>query len=124
MINKRIVLVTCGSAGEANRIANALVKARLAACVNILQSPARSIYRWQGKVESAEERLLIIKTSKKRLAAVERMVKRLHSYDVPEVIALPIVAGSRQYLAWLADSVRERSASRRARGRAMPKGWR
>jgi periplasmic divalent cation tolerance protein len=124
MSNKRVVLVTCGSKDEADRIASALVAARLAACVNILQAPVRSIYRWRGKVESAAEHLLIIKTSQQQFAAVERAVKRLHSYDVPEVIALPIAAGSQQYLSWLADCIGERSRPRRTGGRAMRKGRR
>lgn len=117
MSNKRIVLVTCGSQAEAGKIASALVEARLAACVNILQAPVRSIYRWQGKVESADEHLLIVKTSRKQFAAVEKTVKRLHSYDTPEVIALPIVAGSPQYLTWLADSIGERIRRPRKKGR-------
>ena len=101
MTDKCLVLVTCASASEARRIARALVEARLAACVNILPGTVASIYRWKGKVESAQERLLLIKTSRKRLAKLQAAVERLHSYDVPEFIALPIVAGSRAYLAWL-----------------------
>ena len=78
-------------------------KQRLAACVNILPGAVTSIYRWKGKVESARERLLLIKTSRKRLAKLQAAVERLHSYDVPEFIALPIAAGSRAYLAWLEE---------------------
>src|ERR1700737_4845098 len=92
-----VVLVTCGSAREAGRIAHALVEARLAACVNILNAPIRSVYRWKGKVEAAREFLLLIKTSRKHFDALCRTVTRLHSYDVPEMIALPIVAGSPAY---------------------------
>ena len=92
-----------GSA-EAKRIARAVVEERLAACVNILPGAVTSIYRWKGKVESARERLLLIKTSRKRLAKLQAAVERLHSYDVPEFIALPIAAGSRAYLAWLDES--------------------
>jgi periplasmic divalent cation tolerance protein len=83
------------------------VEARLVACVNILPGAVTSIYRWKGKVESAKERLLLIKTSRKRLAKLKAEVARLHSYDVPEFIALPIAAGSPAYLAWMAESLAE-----------------
>jgi len=99
-----VVLVTCGSAAEARRIARAVVEERLAACANILPGAVTSIYRWKRNVESAKERLLIIKTSRKRLAKLQATVERLHSYEVPEFIALPIVAGSRAYLAWLDEN--------------------
>jgi periplasmic divalent cation tolerance protein len=102
----RIVLVTCGSATEARKIADKVVRKRLAACANILPGPIQSIYRWKGKVETAQEVLIVIKTNTARLAGLEREVKRLHSYDIPEFMAIPIVAGSREYLSWLADSVR------------------
>jgi periplasmic divalent cation tolerance protein len=106
MTDKIVVLVTCGSAKEARRIARSLVEKRLAACVNILEVPMRSIYRWKGKVESAREMLLIVKSSQKRFAALQSAIKVLHSYDVPEIIALPIERGSRDYLAWLGESIR------------------
>ena len=99
MTDKCLVLVTCGSVVEARRIARAIVEERLAACVNILPGAVASVYRWKGKVESARERLLLIKTSRKRLAKLQLAVTRLHSYEVPEFIAVPIVAGSRAYLA-------------------------
>jgi periplasmic divalent cation tolerance protein len=99
--DKFVVLVTCPTVAEAHRIARAVVDARLAACVNILPGAVRSIHRWKGKVESARERLLLIKTSRKRLAKLRAAVERLHSYDVPEFIALPIAEGSPKYLAWL-----------------------
>ena len=102
MTNKVVVLVTCANLAEARRIARWLVEARLAACVNVLGAPVHSVYRWKGKVESAREHLLVIKTSRGRLSALQRAVMRLHSYDVPEIIALPIAAGSRAYLKWLA----------------------
>ena len=102
----RVVLVMCGSLAEGRRIARRVVSKRLAACVNIILSPAESIYTWKGKLEKAREYLLVMKTTAKRLAELESEVKRLHSYDVPEFIALPIVAGSRDYLAWLQESVR------------------
>lgn len=100
-----LVLVTCGSAKEAKKIAEALVRGRLAACVNVLTSPVQSIYRWEGKVETAKEYLLLIKTSRRRFAELAHEIRRLHSYDVPEIIALPIVAGSKPYLKWLLESV-------------------
>lgn len=102
MINGIVILVTTGSEAEAETIARALVEERLAACVNILP-PVRSIYRWEGKVADDREWLLIIKTQGQRFAAVEEKIKALHSYQVPEVIALPIVQGSTPYLHWLAE---------------------
>jgi periplasmic divalent cation tolerance protein len=106
MTDKIVVLVTCGSAKQAGRIARSLVERRLAACVNILGVPVCSIYRWKGKVESAKESLLLIKSSRKRFAALQYAIKQLHSYIVPEIIALPIERGSRGYLTWLGDSIR------------------
>ncbi len=101
----RIVLVTCGSLTEAKRIARGAVGKHLAACVNIVLSPVESVYTWKGKLEKAREYLLVMKTTAKRLAELEREVGRLHGYDVPEFIALPITEGSTKYLSWLADSV-------------------
>lgn len=105
MTDKLVVLVTCGSAKEARRIARALVEARLAACGNIVEAPVSSIYRWKGKVETASEYLLLVKTSRRRFAAAEQMIKRLHSYDVPEIIALPVAVGSPGYLRWIDQCV-------------------
>lgn len=107
MTEKIVVLVTCGSLEEGQRIGRALVERRLAACVNVLQTPVESIYRWKGKVDSAKEFLLLIKTTTARYAALEEAVRGLHSYDVPEMIALRIEKGSRDYLAWLTDSVKK-----------------
>ncbi len=106
MTDKIVVLVTCGSAAEAKRIAQGLVERRLAACVNVVGARVRSTYRWKGKVETAAEHLLIIKTSRKQFRALRAAVERLHSYQVPEVIALPIAEGSPAYLKWLADCLR------------------
>ena len=106
MADKIVVLVTCGSVREGRKIGRALVEARLAACVNVLQTPVETIYRWKGRVDTAKEFLMIVKTSRARFSALEEAVKRLHSYEAPEIIALPIVKGSREYLAWLAESVR------------------
>jgi periplasmic divalent cation tolerance protein len=101
----RVVLVTCGSMAEARRIGRSAVEKKLAACVNILHG-VDSIYRWKGKVERAREVLVIMKTTAARLRELEREVKRSHSYDVPEFVVLPLVAGSREYLAWVGESVR------------------
>jgi len=109
LAEKFVVVVTCSSAAEAQRIARAVVEARLAACVNILPGAITSIYRWKGKVESAKERLLLIKTSGKCLVKLRAEVERLHSYDVPEFIALPIAAGSPAYLAWVEESLKKSS---------------
>jgi periplasmic divalent cation tolerance protein len=105
MTDKIVVLVTCGSKKEARKIAKALVDRRLAACVQEIGVPMRSTYRWKGRVESANEVLLLIKTSWKRFSAVSTLVKELHSYDVPEIIALNIAEGSREYLDWITSSV-------------------
>jgi len=105
MTDKIIVLVTCGSAKEAQRIGRALVKRKHAACANIVQAPVRSIYRWKGRIESAKEYLIILKTSRNRFSALEREVRRLHSYKVPEIVALRIEKGSRPYLKWISESL-------------------
>ena len=100
----RVVMVTCASAGEARRIARSVVEKKLAACANILPA-IESIYRWKGKVERAREVPIVIKTTAVRLGELEEEVKRLHSYEVPEFIAMPITAGSNEYLRWVGDSV-------------------
>jgi len=100
----RIVLVTCGSTAEARRIARSVVEKRLAACVNVFPGRVESVYRWKGKVETARERLVLIKTTAGRLARLEREVKRLHSYEVPEFVVLPVESGSREYLAWVVEN--------------------
>jgi periplasmic divalent cation tolerance protein len=100
-----VVLVTCGSEEEALRIANALVEEHLAACVNLV-SPIRSIYRWEGKIWDEKEWFLIIKTQKKRFQELEKKVKSLHSYSVPEIISLPIVEGSSSYLNWIVSNTK------------------
>lgn len=105
MTDKIVVLVTCESAKQARAIARAMVSRRLAACGNVVEAPMRSIYRWKGKVESAKEFLLILKSSRRRFAAIDAAVRQLHSYDVPEIIALPVMEGSRGYLDWIAESV-------------------
>lgn len=98
-----VVLVTCGSEEEALKIANALVESRLAACANLV-APIRSIYRWEGRIWDEKEWLLIIKTEKHKFEELERRVKSLHSYSVPEIISLPIVEGSSAYLNWIREN--------------------
>ncbi len=104
MTDKRIVLSTAGSEEEAHKIARHLVEQQLAACVNILPR-IESIYRWQGKVETSREWLLLIKTTAERFPAVCDAIRELHSYELPECIAISIEDGSPEYLQWLADSV-------------------
>ena len=101
----RLVLVTCADLPEARKIARAVVEKRLAACVNILTIPVESIYSWKEKVENTSEHLLLIKTSVKKLAALEKEVLRLHSYDTPEFVAIALESGSAAYLAWLSEAL-------------------
>ncbi|OLB30260.1 MAG: hypothetical protein DMG41_17485 [Acidobacteria bacterium] len=107
--NARIVLVTCPSLALARKIARAVVEKRLAACVNVVRSPVESFYTWKGRLESAREHLLLIKTAAESLSGLEREVKRLHTYAVPEFIALPITGGSPECLAWLGETTAARS---------------
>lgn len=104
MTDKRIVLSTAGSAEEARKIASHLVEHGLAACVNIVPG-IESIYRWQGKVETGEEWLLLIKTTAVKFPEVRDAIQQLHSYDVPECIAINIEDGSPEYLRWIVDSL-------------------
>lgn len=103
MTDKKIVLTTTGSPEEARKIAHALVERGLAACVNIVPQ-IESIYRWQGKVESAREWLLVVKTTERRWEQVRTTISELHSYELPECICLPIEGGSPEYLNWIAES--------------------
>jgi periplasmic divalent cation tolerance protein len=105
MTDFQIVLSSCADREQAERIAHRLVEQQLAACVNILPG-MQSIYRWQGKVETAAEVLLVIKTSADLIAEVELTIASLHSYEVPEFLVLPVSGGSHAYLAWLRDSLR------------------
>jgi len=97
-----VIFVTAGHKKEAEKIASALIKEKLAACVNIIQG-VHSLFWWRGKVDKAREILLIIKTRKTLLPQVIKKVKSLHSYSVPEIIALPIIAGNKEYLKWLSE---------------------
>jgi periplasmic divalent cation tolerance protein len=104
MTDKRIIFTTAGSKEEARKIANALVERKLAACVNIVPK-VESIYRWEGKIETAEEWLLIVKTNANAFARVRDAIKELHSYDLPECVSISIDEGSEEYLRWIADEV-------------------
>ncbi len=101
-----VVLVTANNMQEAEAIANALVEAKLAACVSLL--PIHSIYTWQGELHKEQEWQLLIKTDLAQFSAMEVKIKELHSYEVPEIIALPIVAGSQPYLQWISQQVKSR----------------
>jgi periplasmic divalent cation tolerance protein len=100
MTDKIVVLTNCGSAEEAAKIARALVEKKLAACVNVMPV-VRSFYRWKGVIEDEQESLLVIKSSRALFNDLRVEIEKLHSYEVPEVIAVPIVDGSEGYLEWL-----------------------
>jgi len=100
MTDKIVVLTTCDSEERAAELARALVEQRVAACVNILPG-ARSIYRWKDEIEDAAEWLLVIKSRRDLFPALRAAVEKLHTYEVPELIAMPLVEGSEPYLAWL-----------------------
>jgi periplasmic divalent cation tolerance protein len=101
----RIALTTAGSVDEARKLAYALVERRVAACVNLVPN-LTSVYRWQGAIEEADEVLLLIKTTQGQLSAVESVLRELHSYDVPELLALKADSGSQPYLDWLLSNVK------------------
>ena len=108
MTDKIVVLVTTNGVRQAKKIARVLVEEKLAACANLITT-VRSIYRWEGKVTEESECLMIIKTTRARFEEVRACVERLHSYSVPEVIALPIIDGSSNYLNWVAEASSEKS---------------
>ncbi len=99
-----VVLITTGSREEALKIARTLVEEKLAACVNVVPSVS-SFYWWEGKLQEDEEALLVVKTTAAAFPALEGRVRELHSYTVPEIIALPIMEGYKGYLDWVAGSV-------------------
>jgi len=105
MTDKRLVLSSTSSREEAQKIAEALVEGRLAACVQIV-GPMHSVYRWQGAVEEAEEFLLLMKTTVTSLPRLRNELKSLHSYEVPECIEIPIESGLPAYMEWIDESVR------------------
>src|SRR3989338_3529826 len=100
-----VIFVTAANKKEADKIASALIKNKLAACVNIIEN-VDSLFWWQGKVARAKEALLIVKTRKALMHKLIKKVKLLHSYEVPEIIALPIVCGNNEYLKWINESTR------------------
>jgi len=106
MTDKIVVLNTCSSQEEAERIAELLVERKLAACVSIVPR-MRSFYRWKGAVESAEEWLLLIKSSRPLFDQLRIELEKAHAYEVPELLAVPVVAGSENYLEWLASNLQE-----------------
>ena len=101
-----VILITTENAEEAQSIAELLLKQKKVACVNIVPS-VDSLFWWQGKLDSARENLLVIKTKASLLDEVVYIVKKIHSYDVPEIIALPIIGGNEEYLKWIGDEVEE-----------------
>jgi len=101
-----VVLITTGSEEEAHRIADLLLSQRKAACVNIVPSIA-SLFWWQDKLDSAQESLLIVKTKASVLNEIVSLVKELHSYDIPEIIALPVIGGNQDYLEWIGKEVKQ-----------------
>jgi len=105
MTQARIVLTTTGSQEEAQKIARAVVERKLAACVNIVPR-IESIYRWQDKVESATEWLLVIKTEAKAFERLRDSIKELHSYELPECVMVEVTDGSKEYLGWIEDNVK------------------
>ena len=104
MSEQLVVLMTAGSREEAEKIADTLVKEMLAACVNLLPG-VTSVYRWEGQVQRDQEWLLIAKSTREALDDLVRRVQALHSYDLPEIIALPVVGGSEAYLRWVDGTV-------------------
>ena len=105
--NFAVILVTAPDIDLARRLAKAALEAKLIACANIVPS-VESHYWWDGKLESSDEALIVFKTRQEHVPELERFIRELHPYDTPEFVALPLTAGSRKYLAWLADSTEER----------------
>ena len=100
-----VIFVTAPDKKQARQIANKLIKTKLAACVNIIPG-VESLFSWKGKIDSAKELLLIIKSKESKLPKIIKTVKSLHSYEVPEIIALPIIAGNKEYLRWIDECIR------------------
>jgi periplasmic divalent cation tolerance protein len=100
-----VIFITAANKKEAKKIASVLIEEKLAACVNIIEN-LHSIFWWQGKVDSTKEALLIVKTRKALMNKLIKKVKSLHSYAVPEIIALPVVSGDKKYLQWINESTR------------------
>jgi len=101
-----VIFIAVPNKKEADKIARQLIKNRLAACVNIIDK-IESVFRWEGRVDRAREALLVIKSKKSKLTNIIKLVKSMHSYEVPEIIALPLIGGYKPYLNWLDESVRK-----------------
>jgi periplasmic divalent cation tolerance protein len=103
--DKVVIMVTASSRRECRKIARRLIEEKLAACVNITQ-PIQSVYRWEGKIDQSKEFLMLIKTSRALFPQIKAEIDLVHSYHTPEIICLPIIDGSPNYLQWVSDSVR------------------
>ena len=110
MTDKVVILVTVANRDECKKIARHLVEKRLAACVNISQ-PIESVYRWEGQIAEEGEFLLIIKSIRELFSEIKTEISKVHSYHTPEIICLPVIDGSRNYLQWISDSVKPLSAA-------------
>ncbi len=110
MTDKIVILSTCATDAEAEKIARLLLEERLAACVNVIPR-MRSFYRWNGAVESAEECLLVIKSSRDLFERLRVVLEGAHSYEVPEAIALPILDGAETYMNWLESNLKDRGGA-------------
>ena len=105
MTNYMVIFITTSSIDEAKNLGRTLVEEKLVACSNIL-SPVHSIYQWKGELCEGEEALLVLKTKRELFRQIELRVRELHSYDVPEIIAMPIIEGSEDYLSWVESETR------------------
>ncbi|MBC8551170.1 MAG: divalent-cation tolerance protein CutA [Candidatus Brocadiales bacterium] len=105
MSNHIVIYITTGSISEAKKIGRTLVEEKLVACSNII-SPIRSIYSWQGEICDDKEALMVLKTRKKLFKQIVKRVEELHSYDLPEIIAMPIIEGSEKYLSWINEETK------------------
>ena len=101
-----VIFITAKNTAEANRIVAQLIEDKLAACVNIIKG-VKSVFWWEGKVDKSDEVLLVVKSKKSLFSKLQKAVKKLHSYTVPEIIALPVVAGNKDYLDWIGQSCRK-----------------
>ena len=113
MTDKIVIMVTAASRRECRKIAKHLVESRLAACVNIT-APIESIYRWEAKVAEEREFLMLIKSARELFPEIKAAISKIHSYHTPEIICLPIIEGSRNYLQWVGDSVKQASTAKTA----------
>ena len=106
MTDKIVILSTCAGEEEAERLSRLLLDDRLAACVNVIR-PMRSYYHWKGAIETAEECLLIIKSSRELFDSVRQVLEQAHSYEIPEVLAIPVVDGAKNYINWLEANLKK-----------------